>query len=97
MTLPKAEEDEDDEDVDDGIDDDDDSRVDHSIQDSESDEHAFSDTNTEEDEEPSSNAEDDIKVDWELDGVGFLGVGGSVNSGLLRTPVETYSVLPGWI
>jgi hypothetical protein len=94
-SLPKAEEDEDDE----GVDDDDDvgGGDDHSIQDSESDEHVFSDTDTEvEDDEAPSDADDDVNVNWELDGVGS-GVDDSVSSDLLRTPVETYSVWPGWI
>ena len=87
-SLPKAEDDEDDEDVDD----DDDRRVDHSIQDSEYDEHAFSDVDTEEDEEASSDAEDDVNVNWELDGAGVLGVDDSVNSDLLRTPRSKLTV-----
>lgn len=91
-SLPKAEEDEYDEDVDDDDDiDDDDSRVDHSIQDSGSDEDASSDTDTEEDEDASSDAEDDINGKWEFDSVGFSGAEGSVNPDPLRSPVETYS------
>lgn len=80
-SLPKAEEDEDGEGVDDDdddVDDEDDSPVDNSIQDSESDEHVFSDTDAE--EEASSDGEDDVNVDWELDGVGVSGVDDLVNS-----------------
>ena len=89
-SLPKAEEDEDGEDVDD--DDGDDSRVGHSNEDSESDEHAFFDTNTEEDEEASSEAKDDVNVNWELGGAEVSDVDDSVNSDLLRTPVSKLTV-----
>ncbi len=92
-SLPKADEDESDEEVDDDDDiDDEDSPGDHSIQDSESDQHAFSDTDTGEDEEASSDAEDDNNANWEFDGVGISGVDDSVNPDSLRTPVETYRV-----
>jgi ribosome biogenesis protein MAK21 len=87
-SLPKAEDDEDGEDVDDDVDDDDDDDdddVDHVFQDSESDGHASFDTNTEEDEGTSSDAKDDINVNWEFDGVEFSGVDGSVNSYPLPT------------
>lgn len=86
-SLPKA--DDDDDDDDEGVDDDDDvdeddSRVDYSTQDLESDEHASSNTDTEE-EEASSDAEDDIDVNWEIDSVGSSDVDGSVNLNPLRT------------
>jgi ribosome biogenesis protein MAK21 len=85
-SLPKADDDDDAEGVndDDDVDDEDDSRVDYSTQDLESDEHASSDTDTEE-EEASGDAEDDIDVNWEIDGIEFSDVDGSVNPDPLRT------------
>ena len=66
-SLPKAEDDEDDCDVDDH----DDSRVYYSIQDSEYDDHTLFDTDFEEDAESSSDSEVDIYVNREFGGVGF--------------------------
>ena len=69
-SLPKAEENEDDCDVDDHHE----SRLHNSIQDSESDDHMFFDADLGEDEESSSDSEDDIHVNREFGGVGFSSV-----------------------
>ena len=88
-SMQKTESDEDVDNNDDIYDDDDDSGVDYSIQNLESDEHVFSDTDTEEDEEGPTDAEEDINVDWEFNGIGFSDADDSVNPDNLWSAVET--------